>query len=610
MPSPTPAPTRDPPALTRDPQSYAFGAFRLFPEEQLLRCGDRRLPLPPKAFETLLLLVRNSGHLMLKEDLMKALWPETFVEDVNLANKISLLRKVLEDTGPAPACIETVPKLGYRFLPAVTRVWRSAPAAGGSLPPVEELQNHAIRFIALPFTVRKGDEAIAFLGHGLPEAISGSLAGLRSLTVRSSRFAECLAEGEQDPRRIAREADVDMLLTGSIFSDGDELRVTTELVQAPTGTLVGSYACHATRDKIFDIQDALTRGIVELLAPRLTEHESRTLSHDVPASARAYEFYLRGAHVERERTFENMSMARDLYRQSLDGDPDYAPAWARLGRCFRFLEKFDPQGSTHSELTQWAFRRAFALNPHLPMAHNHYTQIEADSGHAQRAIVRLLGQTEKYPNDPELFSGLVQATRYCGLLEESLRAHHRARKLDPRAVTSVAHTYFLVGDYQRTLEWYPPGSRFYLDAAALAAAGRETEAAELLAHRSFLAPLVQSLRCCLKGDYAGSIAIVKCAMQSEQAAEPEMKFYLARHLARSGAERDALNTLHQLAGEGFVCSTAMLGDPWLKPLARLPDFGGVMCAVLQREADARLAFQAADGNRILSMTVSDPPVPV
>jgi TolB-like protein len=545
---------------------------------------------------------------MLKEDLMKSLWPDTFVEDVNLANKISLLRKILEDTGPTSACIETVPKLGYRFLPAVTRVRKAAPAAGGWPAPVEEPQDRAIRFIALPFTVRKGDEAIAFLGHSLPEAISGSLAGLRSLTVRSSGLAERMAEGELDPRRIAQEAHVDMLLTGSILSDGDRLRVTTELVQAPTGTLVGSYICHATRDNIFDIQDSLTRRIVELLAPRLTENEIKTLSHDVPASARAYEFYLRGAHFERDRTFENMSMARDLYRQSLEGDPDYAPAWARLGRCYRFLEKFDPEASSHDELTQWAFRRAFALNPDLPMAHNHYTQIEADSGHAQRAIVRLLGQAEKYPNDPELFSGLVQATRYCGLLEESLRAHQCARKLDPRAVTSVAHTYFLVGDYQRTLEWYPPGSRFYLDAAALAAAGRETEAAELLAHRSFLAPLVQSLRCCLEGDHAGSIAIVKCAMQSERAPEPEMIFYMARHLARSGEEQGALNTLHQLAGAGFVCSTAMRGDPWLKPLSRLPDFGGVMCTVLEREADARLAFQAADGDRILSMTVSHPSV--
>src|SRR5690348_18256166 len=97
----------------QEAQSYIFGPFRLVPEERLLRRGSRRLPLPPKAFETLLLLVRNPGHLMLKEDLMKALWPETFVEEVNLASKISLLRKVMEDTGPSPVWIETVPKLGY-----------------------------------------------------------------------------------------------------------------------------------------------------------------------------------------------------------------------------------------------------------------------------------------------------------------------------------------------------------------------------------------------------------------------------------------------------------------------------------------------------------------
>jgi tetratricopeptide (TPR) repeat protein len=425
------------------------------------------------------------------------------------------------------------------------------------------------------------------------------LAGLRSLTVRSSRLAEQLAKGDQDPRRIGREADVDFVLTGSILCDAGRLRVFAEIVQAATGAVAGSCACHAKGDDIFDIQDTLTRRIVELVRPRLSDHESRTLSHDVPTSARAYEFYLRGAHIERDRTFENISMARDLYRQSLEADPDYAPAWARLGRCYRFLEKFDPDESNTSELTQWAFRRAFALNPDLPMAHNHYTQIEADSGQAQRAMIRLLGQARKYPNDPELFSGLVQATRYCGLLDESLRAHQHARKLDPHAVTSVAHTYFLMGDYQRTLDWYPRGSRFYLDAAALAAAGRETEAAGLLANRSFLTPLVDSLRRCLGNDHAGSIAIAMRAIQSDRATEPEMKFYFARHLARGGAVQDALKALHQLAAGGFVCSTAMERDPWLRPLSSLPDFPGVLSAIVKREADATSAFQAAEGNQIL-----------
>jgi DNA-binding winged helix-turn-helix (wHTH) protein len=583
-------------------ESYAFGPFRLLPAEQVLRRGDRALPLPPKAFETLLLLVRHPGHLMLKDDLLKTLWPDTFVEEVNLANKISLLRKVLEDAGPAFRCIQTVPKLGYRFLPAVTRVWKSVPVAGPSFPAAEARNERPIRFIALPFAILNSDERMTYLGHSLPEAISGSLAGLRSLIVRSSLLAARLAEQLKDPRRIAIEADVDMVLTGNILCDGDRLRVSAELVEAPTGTVIGSYACQAARANVFDIQDSLVRRIVELLLPQLTDHERKTLAHDVPASPRAYEFYLRGTHVEYQRTLENLSMARDLYRQALDEDPDYAPAWARLGRCYRFLEKFDPQGSGDTELTQWAFRQAFALNPDLPIAHNHYTQIEADAGHAQRAMVRLLGQAEKHPNDPELFSGLVQATRYCGLLEESLRAHQHARRCDSRAVTSIAHTFFLLGDYQQTLEWYPPGRRFYLDAAVLALQGREVEAAELLAQRNSLPPLIESLRLCLQGDYARSMEVIHRAFENKPAPDPEIKFYMARHLARDQAEQDALNAISDLVSEGFFCSTALRNDAWLKPLARHAGFRDLMDAVVKREAEAREAFRAADGVKILCVS--------
>jgi len=580
-------------------QAYGFGPFRLLPEERILRRGDQVLPLPPKAFETLLLLVRHPGHLMLKEDLMKAVWPDAFVEEVNLANKISLLRRVLGDSGPLSTCIQTVPKLGYRFLPAVTQIWSSARPAGAA-PAGEIPAERAIRFIALPFEIMNGDEQIAFLRHSLPEALSASLAGLRSLTVRSSLLAARLAEDRPDPRHIAQEADVDMLLTGTILCEGGELRVSAELVEAPSGTLVGSYVCQAARDHIFDIHDSLVRRIVERLLPRLSDHERKILTHDVPASARAYEFYLRGTHAERQRTFENMFMARDLYQQCLDDDPDYAPAWARLGRCYWFLDKFAPEQSKGPEMTQWAFRRAFALNPELPIAHNYYTQIEADSGRAQGAMVRLLGHAEKHPNDPQLFAGLVQATRYCGLLEESLSAHWRARRLDPTAVTSVAHTFFLLGDYERTLEWYPPGSRFYLDAAALAVAGRESEAIELLRLRSFSAPMVDSLRCCLQGDHAKSIEIIQRALERRPTPDPEIRFYLARHLVHDGAEAEALRLLHDLVAGGFFCSTVLQHDAWLQPLSRLPGFRDVLDAVLRRETEARAAFQAAGGDRVLS----------
>ena len=327
-----------------------------------------------------------------------------------------------------------------------------------------------------------GDERIDFLGRSLPEAISASLAGLRSMTVRSSLLAARFADGQPDPRLIAQEAEVDLLLAGTILCDDDELRINAELVQAPTGTLLASYVCQTGRDNIFEVQDTLVRRIVEVLMLRLTERERRSLNHDVPASARAYEFYLRANHLQRERTLENIVMARDLYRECVEEDPNYAAAWARLGRCYRFLEKFGEEGPENLELAQWAFHRAFALNPDLAIAHNLYTQIEADLGNAQAAMVRLLERAQTHPNDPELFAGLVQACRFCGLLDESVAAHQRARRLDSKAVTSVAHTFFLKGEYERALESYgATAAGYYLDAAILTLTGREADAAELLA---------------------------------------------------------------------------------------------------------------------------------
>jgi DNA-binding winged helix-turn-helix (wHTH) protein/tetratricopeptide (TPR) repeat protein len=577
----------------REPQAYVFGPFRLIPGERSLRRGERILPLPPKAFDTLLLLARNAGHLMRKEDLLGVLWPDTFVEEVNLANKISLLRKTLGDAG----YIQTVAKIGYRFTPPVTRVWSaSAPAPG---PRQGAGAERATRFLALPFEMANAGEEVAFLGHSLAEAIAASLAGVRSLTVRSTLLGARLAQGGADPRKIAEQSDVDMLLTGRMVCEDARIRVQAELMEARTATIAGSFTCEARRESVFEIQDSLARRIVELLLPKLGERELGDLGRDAPASARAYEFYLRATHVERERTFENMCVARDLYRRCVDEDPDYAPAWARLGRCYRFLQKFQADGKALPELAEWAFRRAFALNPDLPCAHHHYTHIEADAGRAQAAMVRLLGQAERRPNDPELFAGLVQATRYCGLLGASLRAHERARSLDPNAVTSVAHTHFLLGDYERTLALYPPGNRFYLDAAALALMGREADARAALGQRTLLAPLVESLRLTLDGDLVASIAVVRQALADLRDRDPEIRFYLARHLVRNGAPREALRTIGQLAGEGFVCSTALRRDPWLRPLAETGEFGAVAAAVELREAEARMTFEAAGSPVVL-----------
>src|SRR6266511_5451375 len=116
-----------------DKHFYEFGPFRLDTAERLLLRDGQHVPLTPKAFETLLILVENCGRVMDKDEMMKKVWPDTFVEEVNLAKNVSCLRKILA-TEHLEHYIETIPKRGYRFVADVREVW-----AEESAPQVPEL---------------------------------------------------------------------------------------------------------------------------------------------------------------------------------------------------------------------------------------------------------------------------------------------------------------------------------------------------------------------------------------------------------------------------------------------------------------------------------------
>src|SRR5262249_39565021 len=155
----------------------------------------------------------------------------------------------------------------------------------------------------------------------------------------------------------------DAILTGSILPDGENLRVTTQLVQASDGALLWSNTSEASLRDIFRLQDNLVDRIVQSLALPLTAREQRALKHDIPATARGYEFYLRANQlVAAGYNVQNMMLARDLYLQAAEADPGYAPAWACLGRAHRFLGKFGDDRSENFTRAQEAFQKAFQLN--------------------------------------------------------------------------------------------------------------------------------------------------------------------------------------------------------------------------------------------------------
>jgi serine/threonine protein kinase len=459
------------------------------------------------------------------------------------------------------------------------------------------------RLIVLPFRLLRPDPEIDFLCFSLPDAITSSLSGLESLVMRSSATAARFEGAAPDLKALAQEAEVDAALMGTLLRAGDRVRVVTQLVEAPSGTLRWSKTAQVALTDLFDLQDELTRQIVESLAIPLSAREQRRLRSDVPANAHAYELYLRANQLG--RATEQLVLARDLYLKCLAEDPQFAPAWARLGRVHRVIAKYDLTDDDNSvELAEQAFRKALELSPDLPLAHNLYTPFELEHlGRGRDAMRRLLERARTSAADPDLFAGLVFTCRYCGLLDASIAADRRARRLDPAIPTSVAYTYLVRGEPDKALQ-REDVDPYFLRLYALTVAGREAEAlarcreieAEL-GHRA-IGNLAASVRLAIEG--AGEACVTTFMNTLTRGfRDPEGFYYGARSFARAGRPDDAVAMIRRAVEGGFIAPLPVATDPWLASVRDSPELARVMAdAAAQREI-AFAEFKRAGGEEVL-----------
>ena len=458
------------------------------------------------------------------------------------------------------------------------------------------------RLIVLPFRVLRPDPETDFLAFSLPDAIAASLSGLSSLVVRSSLAAARFTGAVLDLREIAKEVDVDTVLTGTVLRAGAQLRLTTQLVEAPSGTLIWSKASQVELSDIFQLEDTLVSGVVESLALPLTAGERRQLVHDAPANATAYDLYLRAN--EAGKGFSGLSEAIGLYEQCVALDPRYAPAWARLGRARWMTGKFS---QTKEKLAEGrsAIERALELNPDLPLAHNLYTNIQVDEGHVLDAMRRLLKRLRNSKTDPDLFAGLTHAARYCGLLQASVEADREARRLDPNIRTTVTHTYFAMRDYQRSID--AASADFgYFTPLRFAMLGRVAEAIALLKEKE---PFVQeqlgkmfmiSLRMLLEGNRDASLEAIDERFVTA-IRDPEGDFYIARQLAYLSDTGRAIRLLNKAVDGGYFCYPQMTSDPWLDPIRGDDEFKRILHRAQERHQEAVEVFRAEGGPGLLGL---------
>jgi serine/threonine protein kinase/tetratricopeptide (TPR) repeat protein len=461
------------------------------------------------------------------------------------------------------------------------------------------------RLIVLPFRMLRPDAEADFLAFSLADAVTTSLSGIGSLIVRSSLTASRFAGGAVDLQQIASEADVDVVLSGTILRAGDQVRLSAQLAEAPAGAVVWSGVLQVASSDIFQLHDTLVHKLVEALAIPLTAREHRLIGRDVPATAKAYEFYLRANELSKETS--GWDAAIDFYTKCLEQDAQYAPAWARLGHVHRLMAKYrsDPT-SKHRTLAEHALGRALALNPDLSLAHGVLAQMEVDHGHAREAMVRLLRQAAQAAADSRLFAALCHACRYCGLFDASNAAHTLAMRLDPKVSTTILHTWFVQRKYDRVVECDLRGTP-YNGALSLHELGRTDEALALI--RSLLPKLapklglfVQLAQSLIEGRLV--IDLARARELANDFNDPEGQYYLARSFARLGDDEGALSAMTRSVDGGYSCYPAFIGDPWFARLRGRPDFDALIERARMGYEASIEAFKRADGERILGVTIA------
>ena len=478
------------------------------------------------------------------------------------------------------------------------------PLSGGGVPtPVRALT----RIIVPPLRIAKTDPDVAFLAFGLAEAISGSLATISDVVVRAPALAARWAEEAIDPRQLAVNADVDLVVSNTLLRSGAKLRVTSQLLDASSSTVVGSTTVKGSLDDIFALEDALTTAVVGMLTPNLSSHASRlgapAVRREVPASPRVFELFLRGTEHARELT--QIALARDLFQQALEEDPQFAPAWAALARCHRVYGKYYENRDANEHRAEQAFKRALEISPDLPLAHRYLTHFESEHGRAGEAIGRLLGQARSHRQDAQLFAGLVHACRYAGLLDASMAAHDEAARLDPNVITSVEYT----------LAHYPDGIEKaaqltsvrvgFLDGLFPAIAlGDPVNGRELVLRQdtSAVPPAFQRSFDAVRAFTFGRDDVMATVEQAIAVhIDPEPKFMFGVMLIRLGRVERGLEIVAGAVGAGYTPVLTLERNKAFDALRGSASFKLVHEDALQRMRAAQAVFEAGGGPEMLGM---------
>jgi TolB-like protein len=438
--------------------AFRFGPFVLDVADRSLKRDGVSVPLTPKVFDLLVVLVSSAGRLADKDTLLKSVWPDVAVEEGNLTKGIFSLRQVLEQDGTR--YIETVPKRGYRFAAVVSQapVGSSTAANAHAVPSAEREPAAAENSVAvLPFADMSAARDQAFFCEGMSEEIINALGRVPGLRVASYTSSQRFKGEAIDAKVIARDLGVGWLLEGSVRKSGETVRIAVQLVRAIDGFAAWSGRFDRRLDDIFTVQDDIAGMIADTLTERVLKRAgplvtSKTANHE------AYSLYLEGRFLWNKRPGDVVWQALERFQRAIELDPTFAPAHAALASVYGTLGAWESGLLPPAEAlakAKAAAKRALELDPQLAAGHTAvgYTRLHFDwnAAGALQEFDQAIALNPAWVDAHHWHShALCAAARF----EESLGACRRIVDLDPLNPLMHAHVawhHYIAREYAEAL---------------------------------------------------------------------------------------------------------------------------------------------------------------
>ena len=340
--------------------TFDFGPFRLDPVKRLLLCAGNPVPLTSKVFDMLLVLVQNHGRLTDKNELMKTVWPDTFVQEESLTQSIYVLRRALNESPNEHRYIVTIPGSGYRFVAAVRKVNRVEPDSEllASGAPSQSVTAAATRSIAvLPFRLLTGESGSEHLEVGMTDALITRLSKIKQIAVRPTTTVLRYGHAAQDPLAAGREQGADFVIAGAIQTLGHRIRVTVQLVRISNGAMVWADKFDEEFSDIFNLEDSICRQVVKALKLAMTCQENRQVGNINRANGEAYQAYLKGRYFWSRRTSEGLTKAAECFDEGILKSPGYPLGYAGLADCHNMFAVYGEAPPRES----WSRAKAAAI---------------------------------------------------------------------------------------------------------------------------------------------------------------------------------------------------------------------------------------------------------